>query len=55
MNDHDLLMRIDERVGYLAKNMEVNCADIKSIKAWKNKVTGAFILISSLTGLNFVF
>jgi len=59
MDDHDLLIRIDERVHKDAELIErIECIlyegkvrfkdhdnDIKEIRAWKDKVTGAVTLI----------
>ncbi len=66
MNDHDLLIRIDERVHKSDERMkriegtlergEIRFKDhdteIKEIRTWKNKVTGGLTLIGIfVTGL----
>lgn len=50
VNDHDLLLRIDERLGYMAKTVEINTGDIKSLKVWKNKTLGVLGGLGFLTG-----
>jgi len=51
MDDHDLIIRIDERVGTLIEKVDAvelvlheQKQHINGLKAWRDKVTGAVIL-----------
>lgn len=55
MKDHDLLMRIDERVGYIAKMMDIQDMEIESLKTWRNRTAGALTVIAGAMGYCFVF
>lgn len=61
MDDHDLLIRIDERTENIEREMRAmqeNCRvktkeisnELGLIKAWKNKIAGAIAIIGALVG-----
>lgn len=53
MNDHDLLVRIDERVEHISDVIDTQTTDIKSLNAFKNKVYGIFVVLGGITGYSF--
>lgn len=64
MDDHDLLIRIDERMENIEKKVDeirTNCTarttkmtrDIEGLRSWKNKMAGAIALLGAAVG--FVF
>lgn len=52
---YDMLIRIDERLNYLSKEVEVNTMDVKNLNSWKNKTVGALTIVSAITGYGLVF
>ena len=55
LNDHDLLMRIDERMGYVHKLVEVQEIEIDDLKMWKNRMAGGLSIVLGISGYSFLF
>ncbi|MCK5520314.1 MAG: hypothetical protein KAI81_04315 [Candidatus Marinimicrobia bacterium] len=53
MNDHDLLVRIDERVCRIDKSIISQKRDIDQLKSFKSKCVGGFTLFSLIGGYLF--
>lgn len=48
--DHDLLIRIDERTEALDEYVKKVGKDVEKLKSWKNKTTGAISIIGVVVG-----
>ena len=55
LNDHDLLMRIDERMGHVHKLVEVQEIEIDDLKMWKNRMAGGLSIVLGISGYSFLF
>ena len=55
LDDHDLLNRIDERMGYVVKSMEIQDTDIDDLKMWKNRMAGGLSIVLGISGYSFLF
>ena len=55
LDDHDLLNRIDERLGYVVKSMEIQDTDIEDLKMWKNRMAGGLSIVLGISGYSFLF
>ena len=53
LNDHDLLIRIDERVIKIDKFLISHDKDIEKLKSFKSKCVGSFALFSLFGGYLF--
>ena len=51
MDDHDLLIRIDERTENIENLVKEHDVDIDKLKMWKNRTKGAISIISGIVGL----
>lgn len=52
---YEMLIRIDERVDYLSKEVEINSMAVKHLQCWKNKTIGALSIVGAITGYGLVF
>lgn len=53
--DHDLLMRIDERIGQIHKAVETQDIEIDDLKMWKNRMAGGLSIVLGISGYSFIF
>ena len=55
LNEHDLLIRIDERVENIDKLVQVQDIEIDDLKMWKNRMAGGLSIVLGITGYSFLF
>lgn len=52
---YEMLIRVDERVDYLCREVEVNTMKVDNLNCWKNKTIGALSIVGALTGYGLIF
>lgn len=55
LNEHDLLIRIDERVENIDKLIQVQEIEIDDLKMWKNRMAGGLSIVLGISGYSFLF
>lgn len=55
LDEHDLLIRIDERVENIDKLIQVQDIEINDLKMWKNRMAGGLSIVLGISGYSFLF